>query len=159
MYDKTKIVMDEVIHVDQVEELHKSMMSCDMSQSVFANKTPTIEFLSDFILQDKIYFINVYYEKALTGYIVLECRSSKTVDFHWGLIKKNKYLPAIIKDCFNKCCESPIETFIGWTPSNNKIAIKVAKKMGFEVMNEIPNYYNDGGSTTLSIYKNEVNNG
>ena len=155
MYSSEQLRLEELIYTDQLNELYKGLEATDVSHSIFSDGIPKKEDLEDMILRPNIIFTNVYYENVLTGYILLELRSTRTADFHWGVINKTKYLPKIIKDAFSQCCEMEIDNFIGWTPSDNALALKVAKRMGFEFLSQIPNYRSHHGAMTLSIYKNK----
>ena len=156
MYDIEKLELAEVVYTDQLDELYNAINNSNIAQSPFADKTPTKEYLEDKILADSILFFNVHYESVLTGYILLEFRSQRTADFHWGVTSKNKYLPKIIEDAFKKCCALELDTFIGWTPASNKMARKIAiDRIGFEEITVIDNYFTDGDGVMLSKYINK----
>ncbi len=154
MYNNEDIWMEHVLYEDQFELFYDAFKDTDQSYSAFVTGASEEE-IKRIIARADVFFFNVYYEKMLIGYILLELRSTRTADFHWGVIKKSKYLPRIIEDVFKQCCKMEIDNFIGWTPSENKLALKVAKNMGFEKLNEIPCYYKNGEAVTLSIYKNK----
>jgi len=154
MYNNENLWLEHVMYEDQFEPFYEAFKETDQCYSAFIHGASE-EDIKMIITRPHTIFFNVYYEKTLIGYILLELRSIRTADFHWGVIKKNKYLPRIIEDVFKQCCKMEIDNFIGWTPSNNKLALKVAEKMGFEMLNEIPCYYKDGEAVTLSIYKNK----
>ena len=156
MYDIEKLELAKVVYTDQLDEVYDAISNSDIRHSSFLVKIPSRDFLEERIADDSILFFNVYYESVLIGYILLEFRSQRTADFHWGVTCKNKYLPKIIKDAFKKCCALELDTFIGWTPASNKLARKIAiDRIGFEEITVIDNYFTDGDGVMLSKYINK----
>ena len=152
MYFQERFEMIEVCEKDEFYEMYNALKDCDLKRTPFADKLPSEREMQEYLSRVSIDFFNVYYENVLMGYILLERRSSRTADFHWGVIKESRYLPKVIAQAFAACCKLGIANFIGWTPSNNKLALKVALRMGFEIQTELDNYFSDGESVTLSKY-------
>jgi hypothetical protein len=101
----------------------------------------------------KINFFNVYYENVLIGYMFLDHKTPTTVEFHWGVVNKHKYLMSIIRQSFKACQMMGIKNFIGTIPVENHLSMKIAKKMRFNLLTVLNNYFEDGGAVFLVNYE------
>ena len=154
MFDKEKIKLVAVRYQDEFDKLYKGIESADEKNAVCLDRKPSEEELAEKALRNDSDFFNVYYDSQLIGYILIELRTLASGDIHWGIISSHRYLTKIIEEAFNKFKKTGHVNIFGYTPTNNKVAMRIAERLEFEPITTIDGYYSDGGECLISLYKN-----
>jgi len=149
MFDKYKIDIKWVQTDDEWDELYTGVHSVPLGQSPFHSYSSIIEARNS----PRVNFYNVYYENTLIGYMFLDHRTTVTVEFHWGVINKHRYLMKIIESSFEACKAVGVKNFIGTIPVENLMSAKIAQRLGFDIIDVINNYFEDGRSMLMVKYE------
>lgn len=153
MYQKELLTVKQA-NVRNASELLEGIHSMPLENSLFLDSLPTMDVI-EYILNDPLtYTFMTYYDGELMGYSMCNFRNTATVDFHWGICRKHKYITKMIEQSFYIIKKMPVN-FLGFVPANNKLSEKITNKIGFERVGVIKGYYHDGTDANLYQYSKE----
>ena len=156
MFNESLISIVRVEYDDQMQEVYDCIVRDGIMSGVQLEEDITIEHFEKYITTYSIIFYNVYYENLLLGYIVIDIRSSNTIEFNWGVCQRHKYITKMIDYCFEFVKTFPFINIMGTINPKNKLSLKVAQKTGFKLCYILDNYYKQDEHAMIMKYDNEV---
>ena len=142
MFDKSKIVIIKADSIEDMRGIYYYIKKSPETSSFIGDIPCESDFVDYFLYNQHNILYKVLSKGKYVGYGYIEYDTYTTGKCHWGLAEYTPYFFNIVKSVFDYIKENTtLITFISPIHNKNTVAKKIAKRVGYKKILDLPKYY------------------